>query len=169
MICKNCKGFIPDKSYPCPKCNKFPFIIDADDAFKDCKYLPAKWWKRLLNYLLDIFFYYVYVFILAFIFAVFSVKLHTGNQLKNIIITIVLMMLYYIIPELLFSRSFGKFITGTHIVRYDGRKPDLKDVLIRTISRFIPFEAFSLLSGRPIGWHDLLAKTLVVEKNKNLS
>jgi type II secretory pathway pseudopilin PulG len=48
----------------------------------------------------------------------------------------------------------------------DGRKPPLKNILGRSLARYIPFEPFSFLTGsHPMGWHDRLSDTLVVPSN----
>jgi len=38
----------------------------------------------------------------------------------------------------------------------------------RTLCRYIPFEPFSFLGNKPIGWHDSLSKTLVVKDTYNV-
>ena len=72
------------------------------------------------------------------------------------------MLGYYIILEGAFGRTIGKFITGTRVVRFDGYKPHLPQIIGRTFARFIPFEAFSFLGGSGNGWHDSLSGTRVV-------
>lgn len=73
---------------------------------------------------------------------------------------------YYIIMEVLTQRTIGKYITGTKVVCYDGTKPDAGTIGVRTLCRFIPFDAFSYLSSNPRGWHDSLSKTYVVDVKK---
>jgi uncharacterized RDD family membrane protein YckC len=58
----------------------------------------------------------------------------------------------------------GKLITGSKVVRHDGTAIDWKDAVVRTLCRFIPFEAFSALGTYP--WHDQLSKTKVVKVRK---
>jgi uncharacterized RDD family membrane protein YckC len=69
---------------------------------------------------------------------------------------------YYIVLEGAFGRTIGKFITGTRVVRFDGYKPHLPQIIGRTFARFIPFEPFSFLGGSGYGWHDSLSGTRVV-------
>ncbi len=75
-------------------------------------------------------------------------------------------MLYYGMVEGLSGRTVGKLITNTKVVTEDGEKPDFGTILIRSVCRFIPFEAFSFLGTNAIGWHDSLSKTRVVKINK---
>lgn len=71
---------------------------------------------------------------------------------------------YYLVFEFFFGRTIGKFITGSVVVNENGLKPNFRIVCVRTLSRFIPFDALSFLikSGRI--WHDSISKTYVVEK-----
>ncbi|MFP9098772.1 RDD family protein [Flavobacterium sp. RHBU_24] len=70
---------------------------------------------------------------------------------------------YYGLFETLLSRTPGKFITDTRVVMADGSKPGNNVILIRTLCRQIPLEAFSFLFMPPMGFHDMLSKTLVVD------
>ncbi|MFM2384051.1 MAG: hypothetical protein RIQ72_623 [Candidatus Parcubacteria bacterium] len=73
-------------------------------------------------------------------------------------------VLYFIIAEYVFSKTFGKSITRTKVVRYDGSKVNLKQVVGRSLLRYVPLDQLSFLRGKtPIGWHDMLSKTLVVD------
>jgi uncharacterized RDD family membrane protein YckC len=73
---------------------------------------------------------------------------------------------YYYLTELYFSRSLAKFLTQTYVIMKDGSKPKYKCILKRTLCRFIPFEAFSFLSGEAGGWHDSMSETYVVKKHE---
>lgn len=50
------------------------------------------------------------------------------------------------------------------VVNKFGDKPDFKTVLIRSLCRNIPFEAFSFLNPGNSGWQDALSKTKVIEE-----
>lgn len=76
---------------------------------------------------------------------------------------ILVTMTYFVGMESLFQRTFGKFVTGTKVVNADGGAPSFKQILGRTLARAIPLEALSFLVGhRPIGWHDSLSGTRVI-------
>jgi uncharacterized RDD family membrane protein YckC len=68
---------------------------------------------------------------------------------------------YYVLLEWLTGRTLGKLLTGTKVVRTDGRPPRLGQVVGRTLVRLIPFEPFSFF-GKLAGWHDGLSGTRVV-------
>ncbi len=73
---------------------------------------------------------------------------------------------YYYLTEVYFSRTFAKYFTKTIVVTNEGLKPHYKMILIRTLCRFIPFEAFSFLSESLRGWHDRFSGTYVVKKKR---
>ena len=54
-------------------------------------------------------------------------------------------------------------ITGTRVVNNQGLEPTSREIAIRTISRFIPFEPFSFFGGT--GLHDSYSRTVVITKN----
>ena len=71
-------------------------------------------------------------------------------------------MTYYIALEYTFGQTIGKiyknhFVTGLEKNRF-------KAILIRTLCRLIPFEAFSFFSKPGKGWHDKFSKTNVSRK-----
>ena len=82
-----------------------------------------------------------------------------------LLIPLGLFMVYFILFESVFGKTPGKFFTRTKVVEINTKKkPTVGKTIIRTISRFIPFEIFSFLSSRPRGWHDRISKTMVVNE-----
>ena len=71
--------------------------------------------------------------------------------------------------ELYFSRTFGKYFTKTMVVKHNGIRPKAKSVVIRTLVRLIPIEAFSFLSSNARGWHDTLSVTYVINRHEYIS
>jgi uncharacterized RDD family membrane protein YckC len=70
--------------------------------------------------------------------------------------------IYYTICEKAFKGyTLGKLITGTRAIRTDGQELTFKDALLRSLSRFVPFEAFSGFGGHP--WHDQWTNTMVIK------
>lgn len=71
---------------------------------------------------------------------------------------------YYVLLESTTGMTLGKLLTGTKVVREDGGKPTLLQVIVRTIARFVPFDWVSFISDQPKrGWHDSLSRTVVVD------
>ena len=85
---------------------------------------------------------------------------------EQLILGIILSFCYYCITEIYFSRSIAKYFTKTLVVMKDGSKPGSKNVIIRTLCRFIPFEAFTFLGENARGWHDYFSDTYVVRKRR---
>jgi len=71
-------------------------------------------------------------------------------------------LIYYTISEKAFrGYTLGKLLTGTRAIREDGEELTFKDAILRTLSRIVPFEAFSGLGDKP--WHDSWTKTIVIK------
>lgn len=117
--------------------------------------------KRFLNYILDFIFYLVFAFVLGIVTAIIGLGA-TVQAINDILLGFIIMIVYYVFLEAIFGKTIAKFITRTKVVTRDGQKPNLKVILVRTLCRFIPFEAFSFLGDKPIGWHDSISKTIVV-------
>lgn len=141
---------------------------------------PASQGKRFCNLLLDGVVTFVLSggvgFILGFVFALSKVSsggsitredeatLNLAGMVAGWIVT----WLYFTFTEGLFQRSVAKFVTGTIVVTTAGGKPTMSQIMGRSLARFIPFEAFSFLGGGgyPIGWHDSLSRTKVIDTPK---
>ncbi len=72
-------------------------------------------------------------------------------------------IIYYLLLEGIFNTTTGKSATNTVIVNENGSRPSFGQILGRTFSRLIPFEAFSFFAAGARGWHDSLPNTYVVE------
>lgn len=83
----------------------------------------------------------------------------------TLIVTILNSFLYYAVCEKAFKgKTLGKLLTGTRAIRDDGQELTWKDTMLRSISRWVPFEALSIFfrnDGRM--WHDAWIKTSVVK------
>ena len=113
---------------------------------------------RFLNSAIDtIIAAFLMLFLGSFITGLFNI------QSDNIfaVIAMVVHAAYYLVPEYLYGKTVGKWITGTRVVSEIGEKADLRALVIRTLCRYIPFEQFSFL-GEGTGWHDSLSGTRVV-------
>jgi uncharacterized RDD family membrane protein YckC len=129
--------------------------------------------QRLLNFLIDLVIQYIIwisagttIDIIADITKSYAVSnwIESLSQTEKAFSALVVVILYYGLTDLYFSRSLAKYFTKTVVVMKDGSKPDFKTILIRTSCRLIPFEAFSFLGSVPRGWHDSISQTYVVKK-----
>jgi uncharacterized RDD family membrane protein YckC len=126
--------------------------------------------KRLINFLVDRIALYILIMIFAFIVASILIGF-VGNSIDEIINEISLLsiffvflvaMLFYVSLEVTTGKTVGKFYTRTKVVDENGNKPDFRAILIRSLCRFIPFNALSFLGADDCGWHDKFSKTRVV-------
>jgi uncharacterized RDD family membrane protein YckC len=120
--------------------------------------------KRLINFLLDNIIGAVgSIFILAFIFGLLG--LTTGYE-DDSFWTLwggVAIFLYFFLCEFFWGKTLGKVFTRTRVVMESGEKPTIGAIFIRTLVRFIPLEIFSFSGSYPVGWHDSVSKTLVID------
>lgn len=86
-----------------------------------------------------------------------------GERGAMYFIIIFFRFIYYMMSEGIFQSSPAKFLTGSRVVNADGGKIKMTTLLMRTLSRFVPFEAFSFFGGRD-GWHDRWTDTHVVKE-----
>lgn len=128
--------------------------------------------QRVANFFIDLLMRYVLIFVLGFLIALFAnfagnenllLWLENIDTLTDYLISVVILLIYYAIFEMYFSRTISKYITKTVVVMGDGSKPDSGTIVKRTLCRLIPFDAFSFL-GDGRGWHDTMSKTYVVQK-----
>ncbi len=127
--------------------------------------------KRLANYFIDLIFLLIFNFIfgvfLGLVFFVFAPSAFVIFEQDNILIDYLLGfiagMIYFTTLEATTGRTIAKYITKTKVVDEKGKKPNFETIVIRSATRFIPFEAFSFLGSEASGWHDRWSKTRVVE------
>lgn len=128
--------------------------------------------KRIVNYIVDKMFCAFLVLGLSIVGAhldkeygitVLNVGLPTLHNLKFNLFQLGIEIIYFGLFESLNGRTLGKLITETRVVMRDGSKPENGPILLRTICRLIPFEFLSFIGAIPMGWHDILSKTVVVD------
>lgn len=123
--------------------------------------------QRFLTMIIDIVGYIIFSVIVGFIIGLVLVLTDSNELIANInehLLGFIIISIYYITQEFIFGRTMGKFITKTKVTTLDGKKPSFKVIFIRTLCRFIPFEAFSFFggNGKPRGWHDRISNSKVV-------
>lgn len=90
-----------------------------------------------------------------------------SHQLLERLVTIGLLVAFYSLSEIIFQgRTIGKFITGTKAINEAGTDMDPKTILLRSLSRIVPFEAFSALGNPCRPWHDKWTRTYVIDVSK---
>lgn len=141
--------------------------------FRLDKDLYASQGTRLANYLIDYVCQILLMFALVVVLTMISViigndsilaRIEEMNQIEEYGVAVVIVLIYYNVFEIFFSRTIGKFITKTIVVNINGEKPDSQEILVRSLCRLIPFDGFSFLGAPNKGWHDSISKTYVVKK-----
>lgn len=118
-------------------------------------YFPekAEWWRRLIGWIIDIF--------PITIVAMIITELNRNPEMLQAYFAMIYIS-YCVLFEGIFSRTLGKFLTGTIVLNSNTfEEPSLGQVLGRSFSKLIPFDFLSFLSYRPRGWHDSIPNTMV--------
>jgi len=171
--CVKC-GLPSDSMGYCIKCDKFwslqPGQMCPEHGTKLARHKAAMALLRLGNDIFD------HVLIIPITFAIVIVAVALGfvktdyfenmDSASDYALSFILFLLYYFVFEIVWQRTLGKFITGTKVITADGKKPTLNAIAIRTLIRFVPFEAFSFLGERVYGWHDRWSGTYVIKAKR---
>jgi uncharacterized RDD family membrane protein YckC len=123
---------------------------------------PASVWRRLANLLLDEL-GCVGLALVVYLPAMFLRMERVIDKIPDVLFGMLVSLLYYLPQEALWGKTLAKFVTGTRVVSATGGPPTFRQIVGRTFSRMIPFEALTYLRGRnPVGLHDSLSNTRVV-------
>ena len=135
-------------------------------------YTLAENGTRFANYLIDQIFVSIITFAIALgLFAVLGEDAlmiggsEVAGTVMDYVITYILFVLYYTLSEYhLNGKTLGKLITRSRAVTTLNQPMDLKTSFYRSLSRIVPFEAFSFFSEAPGGWHDRWTDTMVIKE-----
>ncbi|WP_437897300.1 RDD family protein [Sorangium sp. So ce124] len=120
--------------------------------------------RRLVNLIVDYMGLMLFTFLVGVIFGLLG-GAEVFERTNDTLLGLVIMFAYYVSMEAIFGATLGKLVTGTRVVMEDGSRAGLGRIALRTLCRFIPFEAFTFLTRRgaaPVGLHDGLSKTRVI-------
>jgi uncharacterized RDD family membrane protein YckC len=131
------------------------------DPIKHPEILKVNRRIRFVNFLIDSIFIYTVAYIIGdSVGGTHLAQLYIEHP--YFVIAGILFILYFF-QELLFRKTLGKLITGTHVVNDKGQKPSIMQLVLRNVSRLIPFEAVTYLSKEKRGLHDIISKTYVIK------
>ena len=128
---------------------------------------------RFANYIVDMICYYIIIFAIVFLLGVingifqieiintFLINISNESGFVYVFTLSILILYYYLSEKFLNGRTIGKYVTGTKAVTILGAKPSNSDLLKRTFSRLVPFDALSFFGTN--GWHDSWSDTRVVK------
>jgi len=136
--------------------------LDNADSYE---VLPANNWPRFFNLVID----YIGFIILSAIIGI-AIALIWGEAglryiegTNDMLVGLPIYLGYYIILEHFTGRTLGKLITGTRVVNELGERASFGQIIGRSFSRFIPFEALSFFGTTGRGWHDSFPNTYVIK------
>ncbi len=116
---------------------------------------------RFVNYIID-----SIVVSLLIMIIIFGSLFLLGTNFESAYFLVMIMLFlsilfYYAFMEYKYQKTVSKFITKTKVVTSNGEKPNLNDIIIRTLCRLIPFDRISFLFTKN-GFHDKLSNTKVI-------
>ena len=121
---------------------------------------------RFLDFLIDSIVFTILAIIIVSILVRYHPAFKVYSPQNNRILAFILYFLYYFLFEIIFSSTPGKFITKTKVAdNLTFSRPSILKIFIRTLCRFIPFEAFTIFFYvNNLTWHDKISKTAVISK-----
>jgi uncharacterized RDD family membrane protein YckC len=147
-------------------------VLDSvDDGMEPEKvrgYVPSSKLQRLTHLLLDSLLCVVISTNLLWPgvhFVRWGISSTMGQLMVQNFVWLISTIIYYLFFEVLFGATPAKFLTETRVLSRDGGKPGLHTVLLRTVTRYVPFEFFSYL-GRGDVLHDRWSGTMVVQEKR---
>jgi uncharacterized RDD family membrane protein YckC len=129
---------------------------------------------RFGYFMIDLVFYYIFTIIVGVIIGLVLVATNNVDLLQpgtafNTFLNLLgypLFFIYFGAFEGTMGTSLGKLICGYTVINDRAEKVGFGQAMLRTLCRFIPFEAFSCFAER--GWHDTISKTYVVKKSEKI-
>ncbi len=148
-----------DSIYAAPESQLENHFIEETEIY------PASPLRRLANVIIDQIAFIVLTLVTGILFSVIfgDAFIELIENTPEFLINFPFYILFYVFFESSFSRTPGKFITGTKVVDQNGQKPKLSQIFGRSLCRIIPFEVFSFLGPNTRGWHDSIPRTYVIE------
>lgn len=126
--------------------------------------------QRFANGLIDMAVFYVFLLLIGglmgFLFPEMFINRVDdslfGNKALDYLFTYsIYILIYTLIEGLSKGKTLGKLITGTKAVYEDGTPINFATAFTRSLSRVVPFEAFSAFATIP--WHDKWTGTRVIK------
>jgi uncharacterized RDD family membrane protein YckC len=148
--------------------------MEQGSLLMELEYNPvlASTGKRFLNYLIDLIVFIIpiaLILVLIFVPKEYSYDNYYRQNTfsyqfsERLVALLVYVVLYFLSEIIMKGRTIGKFITGTKAVNEDGTEMEPKTILLRSLSRIVPFETFSGLGNPCRPWHDKWTRTHVID------
>ena len=149
-------------------------VVSKDDHWES-ELATAMTWKRVLSFMVDTLLSAIIAVVGTLFFTPFLLAVlpeSTPRTVVYIIVPIFLILIpaiWFIMHEVIGGRTPGKWITGTAVRSADGSPLTFKQLVIRSATRLIPLNPFSILFSwkrkstdpSPEWWHDRWSKSRV--------
>jgi uncharacterized RDD family membrane protein YckC len=126
------------------------------------KYEQAKRGRRFATYTIDFAIDYALSTSVGFATAFAAEPDSALPDLVELLAGLLVTFAYYFSMEASIGRTVGKLVTGTRVLREDGKPASTAQIAGRSAARLIPFDALSIFRSSARCWHDTLSKTVVV-------
>lgn len=137
-------------------------LIDNIQAYENASVV-----RRYCNGFIDVFFILViHSLVTSFLLPAVSFLNKIDDYQTKLIFTMYsTIVFYYLFFEfILKGRTIGKIITKTKVINRVGNPPSIKEVFIRTIVRYMPFEFLTILTrNNKTALHDGASATRVIK------
>ena len=150
-------------------------IIQENLLAEEVTLAQASQGKRLANYIIDLVLFYILMFCVGIVIAMFnpafldSMDDSSGAKLLDRLVSLILYGIYMGVMEGVFKgRTLGKVITGTRVVNEDGSAITFGTAFKRGLCRMVPFTPFSALSKPCYPWHDQWTNTYVIDVKQSV-
>jgi uncharacterized RDD family membrane protein YckC len=128
--------------------------------------------KRFVNYLVDVFFFYVIIVLFGAVIGIFAPEwldyLDSNDPIFNLMGRIMSLVLYALymgaIEAMLDGKSIGKLVTKTRAIQLNGNKITSGLAFARGFYRAVPFAAFSAFGDPSDPWQDRWTDTMVIDE-----
>lgn len=128
--------------------------------------------KRFVNYLVDIFFFYVILVLVGAVIGIFAPEwidyLDSTDPIYNLVGRILSLVVYAVymgaIEAMLDGKSIGKLVTRTRAVQLNGDKITPGLAFARGVYRAVPFAPLSALGDPSNPWQDRWTDTMVIDE-----
>ena len=140
------------------------------------EYVRAETGTRFLNYIIDMVIFYVFMFLLGvFLYIAFPNAMESyiaeddgGFNLGEKLLSLLLYAIYMSLLEaILQGKSFGKMITKTRAVNWDGSRISAGTAFARGFSRAVPLCVLSAFGTPCNPWQDRWPDTMVIDERKS--
>lgn len=127
---------------------------------------------RITHFIADMIGYNLLCSFLGFIFELLMVitdniiPINLTIGFAGLVISMLLYPAYYTFFEYFWQQTPGKFLTQAVVIDEYGNRPTIRQILLRSFIRMVPFETLSCTGSHSYGWHDQWAETYVVSKKE---